>query len=258
MELAEILRVLWRRRFASAAVLLCAAGAAYGSGQLAHSTPTGSATVQILVDSPQSALADLLQSTAPLTTRAALLAQVMASQTVLEGIAAAAHLPVADLTAQGPYSGAGAALDAVTPAEARSTQLLSERAHYRLVFLAQPDEPVVTVSVQGPTAAAAAHLAEAAAPGVQAYVSALQQQAHTKPSQRVTIRQLGPAQAATVNSSTRLTLMAIGALAVLLLGLLLLCAEALRRRPPAAAELERDFAADLERLPREERSRSAA
>jgi capsular polysaccharide biosynthesis protein len=259
MELAEILRVLWRRRLATLAIVLLAGGGAYGAGQLAHSTPTGSATVQVLVDSPQSALADLLQSTAPLTTRATLLAQVMASQTVLEGIAASAGVPVGELTAQGPYSGAGQALDVVTPAEARSNQLLGEGASYRLVFVAQTDEPVITASVQGPTAATAGRVAEAVYPGVQRYIAALQQQAKVKPAQRLTIRQLGPAQASTVNSSSRLTLMAVAALAVLLLGLLaLLAVEALRRRPPDTQELERDFAADLDRLPREERSRSVA
>jgi uncharacterized protein involved in exopolysaccharide biosynthesis len=259
MELAEILRVLWRRRLATAAIVLLAAAGAFGAGKLAHSTPTGSATVQILVDSPQSALADLLQSTAPLTTRASLLAQVMASETVLEGIAGSAGVPASELTAQGPYSGAGEALNVVTPSPARSSQLLAERAHYRLVFVAQTDEPVVTASVQGPTAAAAARVAEAVYPGAQGYVAALQQQAKTAPAQRVTLRQLGPAQAASINSSSRLTLMAVAALAVLLLGLLLLLAiEALRRRPGAADELERDFAADIERLPREERSRSVA
>ncbi len=84
MELAEVLRIIWSRKLLSALIVLLAAGAAVGAGTLAHSTPTGSATVQILVDSPQSALADLQQNTFPLTTRASLFAQVMASETVLE------------------------------------------------------------------------------------------------------------------------------------------------------------------------------
>ncbi len=127
------------------------------------------------------------------------------------------------------------------------------------MFVAQADEPVVTASVQGPTAAAAGHVAEAVYPGVQGYVAALQKQAKTLPAQRVTIRQLGPAQAAAVNSSSRLTLMVVAALAVLLLGLLLLLGvEALSRQPLATEGLEREFAADLDRVPREERSRSVA
>jgi uncharacterized protein involved in exopolysaccharide biosynthesis len=251
MELAEILRMLWSRRLVVLAIVVLAGGAAFGAGQLARSTSMGSASVQLLVDSPQSALADLLQSTAPLTTRAALLAQVMASEAVLEDIAAAAGVPVGEFTAQGPYSGSGQALDVITPSEARGAQLLGERARYRLTFVAASEEPVVSASVQGPTALAAGHVAEAVLPGVQRYVGTLQREGAIKAAQRVTIRQLGPAQAATVNSSSRKALMAIGAVGVLMFGLLLLLAvESLRGGPDvregeeeALHEPERDLAA---------------
>lgn len=239
MELAEILRTLWSRRLVVLVIVALAGGAAYGAGQLARSTPTGTASVQLLVDSPQSALADLMQNTAPLTTRASLLAQVMSSQAVLEDVAATAGVPVGQLTAQGPYGGSGQALDVITPAEARGSQLLGEKARYRLNFVAQPDEPVVTASVQGPTALAAGRVAEGVLPGVQRYVAGLQEQGATKPARRVTIRQLGPAQVGTVNSSSRKALMAVGGLGVLLLGLLaLLGVESLRRRAPVEGEDE--------------------
>jgi hypothetical protein len=259
MELAEVLRVIWSRKLAATLIVLLAAGAAAGASVLARSTPRGTATVQILIDSPQSALADLLQNTVPLTTRAALFAQVMASEAVLEDISAASGVPAGQLTAQGPYSGSGQAQAVVTPSEARGSQLLGERASYRLSFLAQADEPVVTASVQGPTALAAARVAGAIVPGVQAYVAALQRQARTAPARRVTIRALGPPQSGTVNSSSRLALMVVAALGVLLLGLLfLICAESLRRRPLEEIPPRLDLAADLDRVAGEERSRSIA
>jgi hypothetical protein len=247
MELAEILRTLWSRKLVVFAILALAVGATFGAGQLARSTPTGTATVQLLVDSPQSALADLLQNTVPLTTRASLLAQVMASQAVLEDVASESGVPVGQLTAQGPYGGTGQALDVVTPSEARGNQLLGEKAHYRLTFVAQPDEPVVTASVQGPTALAAGRVAEGVLPGVRRYVASLQRQGATKPARRVTIRQLGPAQAGTINSSSRMALMAVAGIGVLLLGLLLLLGiESLRRRrPPAEDEGEVPYERDL-------------
>jgi len=232
MELTAILKILWSRKFVVALVVVLACGAAFGARQLAKSTPTGAATLQILVDSPQSALADLLQNTAPLTTRAALLAQVMASQVVLEDVAYTAGVPVAQLTAQGPYSGSGEVLDTITPSEARASQLLGERSRYRLAFVAQPDEPIVTVSVQGSDPATAARVAEAVLPGVQRFLATLQQQGATKPAQRVTIRQLGAAQVGTVNSSSRTALTAVAGLGVLLLGLLLLLGIELLRQPP--------------------------
>jgi hypothetical protein len=259
MELAEILRILRSRKLLSAAIVLLAAGAGAGAGVLAKSTPTGAATVQILVDSPQSALADLMQNTEPLTTRAALFAQVMASQAVLEDVARSAGVPVGALTAEGPYSGPGQALDVVTPAEARGSQLLGERTPYRLTFLAQPDEPIVTASVQGPTVAGAQRVASAISPGLVRYVSVLQAQAATKPAHRVTIRQLGPPQAGVVNARSRLTLMALAALGVLVLGVLALLAfEGVRRSSRRESELERDLAVDLDRVAPEERTRAIA
>ena len=113
--------------------------------------------------------------------------------------------------------------------------------------MAQPDEPVVTASVQGPTAIAAGRVAEGVLPGVRRYVASLQQQGATKPAQRVTIRQLGPAQAGTINSSSRMALMAVAGIGVLLLGLLLLLgSESLRRRrPPAEDEGEVPYERDL-------------
>jgi len=249
MELAEVLRIIWSRKLLATLIVLLAAAAAAGAGVLARSTPRGAATVQILIDSPQSALADLLQNTIPLTTRASLFAQVMASQAVLEDIATASGVPVGQLTAQGPYSGAGQTQAVVTPSEARGSQLLGERASYRLSFVAQADEPVVTASVQGPTAAAAARVAAAIYLGVRAYVAALQRQAHTARANRVTIRELGPPQAGAVNSSSRLTLMVLAAVGVLLLGLLLLVGiEGLRRRPPQELAPRLDLAADLDRV----------
>ena len=107
---------------------------------------------------------------------------------------------------RGPTAGPGQVLDVITPAEARSNQLLAEHSKYRLTFLAQTDEPVVTASVQGPTAAAAARVAAAIYPGLQNYVTRLQRQSGTPPAHYVTIRQLGPPQAGSVNSSARSTL----------------------------------------------------
>jgi hypothetical protein len=255
MELAEILRILWARKLTTLAVVVLAAGAGAAVRLTAHSVPTGAATVQILIDSPQSALASLVQDTTPLTARAAVFAQVMASEAVLEQVGAAAGVPAKEITAEGPYSGPGQSLDVVTPSEARGSQLLTERARYRLTFLAQANEPVVTASVQGPSAASARRLASGIFPGVKRYVSTLQQQTGTPPRQRVTIRQLGPPQAGLVNSRSRLTLMIVAAAGVLVLGMLLLLGiEGLRRRSREHAALERDFAAGLDEVALDPRS----
>lgn len=249
MELAESLKILWARKLVTAAIVAVAIVAAVAVRLTVHSTPSGAATVQILVDSPDSALANLSQETVPLTTRASVLAQVMTSAGVLEQIANASHVPVGELTAQGPYSGAGQSLDVITPAEARSNQLVGEGVKYRLTFVAQTNEPVVTASVQGPTAAAAASVAAGIYPGVQAYVAQLQKQSATPAAHQVTIRQLGPPQAGPVSSNSRSTLMAAALLGVLLIGLLgLLGFEGLRRRSGAHTAMEREYLSELDRV----------
>jgi len=241
------MRTLRARRAATAVVVVVAILAAVAVKLTSHNVPTGAATVQLLVDSPSSELASLNQNPTPLISRAAVFAQVMTSQAVVQEIAAAAGVPRSRVTAQGPYSGAGEALDVITPAEARSNQLVAENAPYRLTFLAQQNEPVITASVQAPNAVAAERVANAVYTGVQRYVTEIQRQGATPEQDKVTLRQLGSAQTTTVNSGSRATL-AVGAfLGVLILGLLLILGvEGVRRRDRELDGLERELTAELQ------------
>jgi hypothetical protein len=247
MEFAEIFNIVRSRKLVSLAIVALAVLAAVGAKIGTRSAPKGAATVQILVDSPNSALANLVQNTTPLTTRAAVFAQVMASQAVLEEIGKASGIPVRQITAEGPYSGAGEKLDVVTPSEARGAQLLEQEAKYRITYLAQENEPLVTASIQAPTADAAARLAGGVYPGVVRYVDNLQKTMKTPSAQRVTIRELGAPQAGTVDSSTGLTVAVVAALGVLLLGgLILVGVEGARRRALALESLERNVNVELD------------
>lgn len=246
MELTEILRVLRTRWIATTLVVALAVGSAAAIKLTSHNVPTGAATVQILVDSPSSELANLTQNPTPLISRAAVFAQVMTSQAVVQDIAAAAGVRPTQMTAQGPYSGSAESLDVITPAEARSNQLVAEAAPYRLTFLAQQNEPVITATVQAPTAVAAARAANAVYTGVQNYVTAIQHEGRTPDEDKVTLRQLGSAQTATVNGKSRLTLIAAAFLAILIIGLLvILGVESLRKRDRELDELERGMVAEF-------------
>jgi capsular polysaccharide biosynthesis protein len=259
VELNEIFRILWARRLATAIVVALAIAAAAAVKLSAHSVSTGAATLQILVDSPSSELANLSQDPAPLISRAAVFAQVMTSDAVLREIAKSAGVAPQQLTAQGPYSGSGQVLNAITPAEARSSQLVAEKAPYRLTFLAQQDQPVITVSVQGPTALEAARVADAVYTGVENYVTTAQQAGGTPAQHKVTLRALGPAQAGTVNNGSRSTLMAAALLGVLLLGLLLIVGvESLRRRNRELAGIEDHLAGEFDTVTRDPRARRPA
>jgi capsular polysaccharide biosynthesis protein len=247
MELAEILKIIASRKLVTLAIVTLAIAAAVGVKLATRSAPKGAATVQILVDSPNSALANLVQNTVPLTARASVFAQVMASQAVIEEIGKSAAIPANLITAEGPYSGTGQKLDVVTPSEARGNQLLAQNVPYKLTFLAQENEPVITASVQAPNITSAARLANGVYPGITAYVASLQKTMNTPSAQRVTIRELGPPQAGTVNTSAGMTVAVAAAFGVLLLGgLLLIGFEGARRKALASeALLERSRAVEL-------------
>ena len=248
MELAEILKIIASRKLVTLAIVTLAIAAAVGVKLATRSAPKGAATVQILVDSPSSALANLVQNTVPLTARAAVFAQVMASQAVIEEIGKSAAIPASLITAEGPYSGTGQKLDVVTPSEARGSQLLAQNVPYKLTFLAQENEPVITASVQAPNLTSAARLANGVYPGITAYVASLQKTMNTPSAQRVTIRELGPPQAGTVNTSAGMTVAVAAAFGVLLLGGLLLVGFEGARRKALASEalLERSRAVEFD------------
>jgi capsular polysaccharide biosynthesis protein len=256
LEFAEILKTLRRYWVASTLTVVVAIGAAVVVRVSSHSVPTGAATVQILVDSPSSELANLTQNPTPLISRAAVFAQVMSSQAVIQEIASAAKVPVTQITAQGPYTGAAESLNVITPSEARSNQLVAEKAIYRITLQAQQNEPVITTTVQAPTPAAAANIANAVYTGVQNYVTAIQQSGHTPEADRVTLRQLGSAQTATVNGGSRGTLTIAVFLGVMLVGLLgILGIEAIRKRDEELESIEDELAAELESVSHKPESR---
>ncbi|MCW3015525.1 MAG: hypothetical protein JWO02_2617 [Solirubrobacterales bacterium] len=228
MDASQILHSLRRRWPLTGAVVVLAALAGLLAGYHVSVTPlklttrtvsSGEATAQILVDAPISTLANLKQDTLPLTTRAGVFAQFMASSTVLDGIARSLSLPPAAVTTEGPFSGPGQAYNTVTPAAARELQLLDERKRYRLQFIAQPDLPLVTVYAHGPDAAAAARLADAVfGAAKQALLTYADLSNDPQARRRVIVRSLGAAQTTTVTSGGGKTVMALAFGAVLLLG----------------------------------------
>jgi Chain length determinant protein len=232
MEISEILNALRRHKILVALVVLAAVAAAGAVKLKTKAVPTGTATVQLLVDSPQSALGNLQEDPAPLAVRASEFAQLMTSGAVLEAIAHSAGLPAAAITAEGPYSGPGSALNATTPSEARGAQIVAVKPQYRLAFVAQTNLPIITGSVQAPTAAGAGRLADAVYPGMTSWLASLQSDSNVPLSKRVTIRQLGTAQVGEINSSSSTVLAAAAGFAILMIGLLatVTLAEGRRRR----------------------------
>lgn len=195
MEVRQIVNRLLERKIALALVLIAATGLAFMMGSRSESTTTGAATTQILIDAPQSALANLKQNTIPLTTRAGMFAQFMASTAVRESIGRAAGVPADQIVAKGPFDDPDAAPTGVVAATDTG-----DAPAYVLTFVAQEELPIVTVYAAAPDPKSASKLAGAVAEGVQQYVDDLQTESALPDNDRVTIRGLGTPEGGRVTS----------------------------------------------------------
>lgn len=231
MELARTLNALWRNRLWFAIGILVATAAAivtvysvslFPPKLTSRTNEFATASTQILVDTPNSSFANLQEEVDPLNYRAGVFARFLASPEAITLIAREAGLPADAIEAQPPYE-QGQPLFAVEPtAEKRSSQIIGERALYRLRFENNPNMPLISVYAQAPTDEAARRLADAAPEALQSYVTGIQESQKTPPKRRVTLRQLGDAKGATVNAGANLQIALLVFFVVLVLWSLLL------------------------------------
>ena len=102
MELARALVQLWQRKIWVAAGIVVAALAVFGSREVLKSKVYAAASTQMVVDSPQSALANIAPDLGPYTARAGIYSRLMTSPQALDAIGRAAGIPGRQITAQGP------------------------------------------------------------------------------------------------------------------------------------------------------------
>jgi hypothetical protein len=206
MELALVLRELWARKLLLAVGVLVAAlvavlsvyrldGLKLKSRSLQHS----SATTQVLVDTPSSVLGNVSQSFDPLNARAVVYANFMASPVVLNLIGQQVGLRGEQLYAAGPVDTLQPRTVQEPTALKRNVQITGETVPFRLNFNSEPNLPTIGVFSQAPTTKQAVALANAAAVGLQRYVATIETANKVPRSERVTIRQLGPASGGVVN-----------------------------------------------------------
>jgi hypothetical protein len=232
MELAQILVQLWRRRIALAAVVALAALVALAMAyhisllppKLTHrSISNGTAETHILVDSPRSSVADLNKSFDPLTARAQVLSELMTTAPVIDRIAKIAGVPAAAITATSDTSSLNVPTSQTEPtASVRSNAITAEPLRYRITFRAEPQQPTVTVFGQGPTAAEAVRIANAAAQGAAAWVKDTQDRQLVPASRRTQLTQLGAATGGIVNSGASRIVAALAFVAIIAVGSLLI------------------------------------
>ena len=223
MEFALILRELSRRRRALAIGALVAVIAAVltvyrpdGLGLKSRSLQYSSATTQVLVDTPSSALGNLTQALPPLQARATVYANFMASPSVLELIGQRAGIPGDQIYAAGPIDPLVPRIVQEPTAVQRNVEITGETAPYRLNFNDDPNLPQIGIYAQAPTTVQAVRLAEASVQALQQYLAELQSSEKIPPPSRAVIRQLGNANGHVVNAGIGKALACIAFLGVFL------------------------------------------
>ncbi len=208
MEFALILRELWSRKWLVAAgavvalfaaVLVVAHVSLFPPSLKSRSLSYASARTQVIVDSPDSSLADLRSDVNPLIVRAGVYSRVLTSPGALQIIGREAGIDPGLIFAQGPFEIDQPRAEQEPTAEARSSQIVGEGDEYRLRYESSPSLPIVTIFAQAPTTDEANRLADGAARGLSAYVDQLETRNAIPEKRRVAIRQLGEPSARPVN-----------------------------------------------------------
>jgi hypothetical protein len=191
------LKELWQRRLA---VILTGASAAIiavlvvysvslsppSLGKRDHVEARGS--IEILIDSAKSPIADVGRNLEPLTARAGVFARYIAGGNVIEQIAKTTGIAAKQIEVAGPAPLPGEAVGTTAPP-------INVRP-YGLEIVQRDELPIVNVNSRAPTVTEARELAAATPSAVRGIVSRIQEQQQIPDSKRVTFRVLGPAQAA--------------------------------------------------------------
>jgi len=180
-----------------------------GTTLKARSLQYSSANTQVLVDAPSSVVGNLSQSFEPLSARAAVYANFMASPAVLNLVGQQMGLSGEQIYAAGPVNANQPRVVQEPTALKRNIEITGETNPYRLSFENQANLPTINIDSQAPTTAQAIALANAAAVGLKRYVTALEDANKIPPHARVTIRQLGSANGAVVDGGISKSLAAI-------------------------------------------------
>lgn len=223
MTTAQILLRLWKRRIWVALCGVLAAAAAVASLTLGHSRVYASASTQMIVDSPQSALADARTDLTGYVARAVVFARLMTAPEALQYIGKAAGVPGNLIAAAGPVELAGPNATH-SPSAVQGGHLTSALPRYKLDFLQNPELPTVDVYSEAPTTTQAIALANGAVSGFGAYIAQLEARGAIPVGHRIEVRQLGGATGGVVDpgASKSTAVLVFVASFVLLCGAILL------------------------------------
>jgi hypothetical protein len=191
---------LWRLRLWVALGVVLGGAAAVGSLSTSHSTVYASASTQMLVDSPDSALANASVDLTGYVARATVFARLMTSAEVLQYVGKAAGINGNLIDATGPLEINNSPTATHAPVALVDGKDLAAPENYKLSFVQNPSLPTVDVYADAPTTAQAITLANGAVTGFANYISQ-QNVARVPQGERIVIRQLGQATGGLVDAT---------------------------------------------------------
>jgi hypothetical protein len=218
-----LLKELWERRLlvvlAALAAVVVATAVVYdvslsppGLSKRAQVEAQGS--IEILVDSARSPIADVGRDLEPLTARAGVFARYIAGGNVIDRIAETTGIPADQIEVAGPTPLPGEATGAAAaPPELRP---------YGIEIVQRDELPIVNVGTRAPTVPEALELAAATPGAVREIVTGIQEEQQIPEGKRVAFRVLGPAQANLATDALGAKVAALIFLAVFGFGLLLI------------------------------------
>ena len=201
MTLPMTLLRLWSLRLWVGLGVLVGGVAAFGSVAISHSAVYATASTQMLVDSPNSALTNASVLMEGYIARANVFARLMTSDEALQYIGKAAGINGNFIEANGPIEINGSATATHAPTAIQGGKDVQAAKIYKLSFVQNPSLPTVDVYANAPTTAQAIALANGAVTGFATFVNLLNA-SKVSQSERIEIRQLGQATGGIVDPST--------------------------------------------------------
>jgi hypothetical protein len=196
----SILKELWKRKLLVVlAVVIAIAAAVIAVYQVSlnppglskRSTPAATGSSEVLIDSARSPIAGSKRNVEALSTRAAVFARLMASGDIVKEIAKEVGVLPWEIQVTGPMP---------FPGEAPGISAAGETLPYGLTYTQIGELPIISISSRAPNAAAARALAAAAPRSLGRMVAQVQKRQKTPATERVEIRNLGPAQVSASDS----------------------------------------------------------
>jgi hypothetical protein len=172
-----------------------------------RSIEVGSASTQVLVDTPKTIVLDLKKGTGDftaMTDRAVLIGNVMASLPVRQYIARRAHIPADVIQTSTPLTVDQPRPVAGPESQKHTSDLFKSMHEYRLNIQVNPTVPVLSVYAQAPSARAAEELANAAVDGTRDYLVAVAKTNAVADAQQVRLSQLGKAHGGVIDKGARM------------------------------------------------------